>query len=198
MLAAIASVGGGERGFKVAFIGGTAVGKTSIINRFHRAHFSEKLSATIASACVEHPMLSSSSIAVKLKIWDTAGQEKYRSIVPIYYRGAAAIVIVYDLSDIRSFREGQDLARQVKEAKPLALLYMVGNKNDRPRALTLDDANAAALELGIEFRETSARTGDGINDLFQAIADRLADAQACGPEAVPLAQRPKDDGSGCC
>jgi Ras-related protein Rab-5C len=143
-------------------------------------------------------MLSSSSIAVKLKIWDTAGQEKYRSMVPIYYRGSAAIVIVYDLSDIQSFREGQDLARQVKEAEPLALLYMVGNKNDRPWALTADAATAAAVELGIEFRATSAMTGDGINDLFQAIADRLADAQGCRLDVVPLAQQPKDDRSGCC
>lgn len=97
--------------FKIAIIGNSSVGKTSIVKRFIDNNFSASSESTIgAQFCskiieINHPLSSNiTSAKIKLQIWDTAGEEKFRSVAPIYYKNASAVAMIYDITDLTSFQ----------------------------------------------------------------------------------------------
>jgi len=110
----------------------------------------------------------------KLQIWDTAGQERFRNITACYYRGAHGVVLVFDLTDPSSFKRVQvwmnDIKRYSSEHIPVLL---VGNKHDLvdTRVVDYNVAKAFADQLGVEYMETSAKTGQGVEDVFQRLAN---------------------------
>jgi small GTP-binding protein len=160
------------RQYKVVFIGSSGVGKTSIINAIQGKPFIPNSPLTIAGGCVSVVGLHQGSEA-RLLIWDTAGQEKYRTIVPVYFKSAAVVVLVYDVTDPGSFESLEEWAALSRESAPAdARLCVIGNKIDLAddRCLSPADGEAHAAELGVAFfRETSAQTGEGIQDLLAAL-----------------------------
>merc|ERR1719326_1479328 len=117
--------------------------------------------------------VSLGSEVVKFEIWDTAGQERYKSLAPMYYRGAAAALIVYDITS----KESLDAAKSwVNELQPTgSLIALAGNKADLDanRAVEIETAQAYAKEMGILFMETSAKTGLNVTEIFQEVAKKL-------------------------
>jgi len=106
---------------------------------------------------------------VKLQIWDTAGQERFRTITTSYYKGAQAIVIVFDLTDKDSFDHLKSWLSDVdKHAKEGVMKVLVGNKSDltNKRQISEDAAKEFAKKYGMEYIETSAKDSSNVDDLF--------------------------------
>ena len=127
--------------FKIAIIGNSSVGKTSIVRRFINDNFSASTESTIgAQFCSKtvdvYPSLNDNTpVKVKLQIWDTAGEEKFRSVAPIYYKNTSAVAMIYDVTDIDSFRSLQKWYEEVEasysnEGSEPILYAVVGNKSD--------------------------------------------------------------------
>jgi Ras-related protein Rab-2A len=118
------------------------------------------------------------STQVKLQIWDTAGQESFRSITRSYYRGAAGALLVYDITRRDTF---QHLSRWLEEAKqhaqPNMVILLIGNKNDleHKRAVSLEEGRAFADANGLLFMETSAKTAYNVEQAFLKTAEEIHD-----------------------
>merc|ERR1711865_1001085 len=115
----------------------------------------------------------SKQVICKYEIWDTAGQERYKSLAPMYYRGAAAAVIVYDITSKESFDAAKSWVAELQSTD--TLIALAGNKSDldAQRVVAREVAQAYAEENGILFMETSARSGLNVNELFHEIAVKL-------------------------
>ena len=159
---------------KVVLLGESGVGKTSIISQFttHKfdPHRETSLSAQFISKTVDFPDINQS---IKFDIWDTAGQEKYRSLAKIFYKDAKVIVFVYDITTEFSF-EGikkywYDETKANTDGNPI--LAVVANKIDLylEQKVSNDDGKAFAEEIGAIFQTTSALSDSGITQLFDYI-----------------------------
>jgi small GTP-binding protein len=145
------------------------------IRRFARGDFYEFQEPTIGAAFMTQT-ISLKDVNVKFEIWDTAGQERYRSLAPMYYRGAAAAVVVYDITSVESFEGAKRWVTELKGMQsPGVIIALAGNKVDQESRRVIDTETAAsfARDEGILFMETSAKTGQNVIDLFNEIANRL-------------------------
>ena len=108
---------------------------------------------------------------IKVQIWDTAGHERFRSITYSYYRGANAIIIVFDITDKKSFLSITEWLKQIeKHAKENVFKFLVGNKSDlaEERKVTFEEAKEYADKHDLPYIETSAKEGININELFES------------------------------
>eukprot|EP00984_Skeletonema_dohrnii_P025622 scaffold14804_cov66-Skeletonema_dohrnii-CCMP3373.AAC.1 len=179
--------------FKLVLLGDTAVGKSCLVVRFVRDEFFEFQEPTIGA-------LDDST--VKFEIWDTAGQERYRSLAPMYYRGAAAAIVVYDITNPDSFAGAKSWVKELqRRGDQNVVIAMAGNKADLEgrRKVEFADANAYAEENGILHMETSAKNANNVKDLFVEIAKRLPKAtQQPDREAFPIGMQQKNESRSCC
>mmetsp|Transcript_19978 Transcript_19978/g.41844 ORF Transcript_19978/g.41844 Transcript_19978/m.41844 type:complete len:234 (-) Transcript_19978:1922-2623(-) len=113
---------------------------------------------------------------IGFKIWDTAGQEKYRSLAPMYYRGSNAAILVYDITKPGSFAALQDWADELRQNGPADLALVVcGNKSDleEGRLVGRSMGEAYADDIGAFYIETSAKAGEGVENMFVVIAKKV-------------------------
>ena len=110
--------------------------------------------------------------SIKLQIWDSAGQERYKALIPSYVRGAAIIFIIYDLSDNNSFVNTEQWINFIKQVNTdESLLILCGNKSDLQRKITYKEGYELAQKHGMLFFETSAKTSENLNlMMFTAIS----------------------------
>jgi len=161
--------------FKLVLLGDSAVGKSSLVLRFVRGQFFEYQESTIGAAFLTQTVALNDT-TVKFEIWDTAGQERYHSLAPMYYRGAAAAIVVYDITNTESFNRAKNWVRELqRQGMPNVVIALAGNKNDlaSKRKVQPEEAQAYADDNGIFFMETSAKTAANVNELFVAIARKL-------------------------
>jgi len=161
--------------FKLVLLGDSAVGKSSILVRFSDDEFVESHINTIG-VDFRYRTVTIDNHVVKLQIWDTAGQEKYRTIVRAYYRGADGVVLVYDVTNQDSFDHVDEWLADVDkfaERNPVRLL--VGNKADLmdQRQVSEELASKYAEENHISWLETSAKTNTNIHAIFLTLAKEL-------------------------
>lgn len=127
---------------------------------------------------------------VKFEIWDTAGQERYRSLAPMYYRGAAAAIVVYDITDPDSFAGAKSWVKELqRRGDPNVIIALAGNKADLEarRKITQEEAEVYAEQNGILHLNTSAKDGTNVKSLFVEIAKRLPKSPAQPErEAFPI------------
>lgn len=156
--------------FKLVLLGREQVGKSSLVVRYVLDQFTDNLQSTIGAAFQSQTVCLDSAL-VKFEIWDTAGQEKYHCLTPMYYRGAQAAIIVYDITDEVWVTE---LKKQVNTAVVIAL---TGNKTDLhlQRRVPCEDAKTYAKENRLMFFETSAKTGNNVEEVFLTLAKKLAE-----------------------
>ena len=165
-------------------VGAFAVGKTSLVTQYVYGKFNPFVDATVGASFLTK-IIPLDGISVKLQIWDTAGGEKYKSLIPMYYRGSHIAVIVYAINDMFSFERAKELVEEVKslcesdddETKPSdsLVIALVGNKADieDQRTVSRKEGEEFADAVSAIFMETSAKTGEGINELFTKIISGL-------------------------
>jgi len=203
---------------KIVLLGRSGVGKSCVIERFIYGSFQSNSQATIGSAYFSKRE-SVDGTAVQLGIWDTAGAERFESMTKIYYRGAGAAIVCYDLTDAESFGRANFWMNELKQNVRGCAVYLVGCKadlittGDKPRAIPADDVTQFASTVGVKgVWETSAKSGAGIEDLFQRVAadwqhnhaggldsSLSASMRQNGGRTLPQGRAPVSaDSSGCC
>ncbi|CAL4907474.1 unnamed protein product [Urochloa decumbens] len=161
--------------FKLVLLGDGRVGKTSLVLRYVNNVFSDKQEATVLASYLTKRLVVE-GVPITLSIWDTAGQEKFHALGPIYYRDADAALLVYDITDSDTFLR---VTKWVKELKQMAskdiVMAIAANKSDLVRLKNIDtqDAVSYAESIGASLFVTSAKAGTGIDNVFSDIAKRL-------------------------
>jgi len=164
---------------KIVLIGDSGVGKTSLLQRFAEQYFSDTHITTIG---VDFKLrtIQVGDKRVKLQVWDTAGQEKFRVITKTYYRNAAGIIIAYDVTNGESFVNTKRWIEEVKnncgdDGVPIVL---VGNKCDSPsRVVSFDDQQDYAKFMNLKFFETSAKENINVDDVFMELTKLVLQRQ---------------------
>ena len=113
---------------------------------------------------------------LKLQIWDTAGQDRFRAITKNYYKGANGIILIYDVTSSKTYDNVKSWVSQIREeASPNVVVYLCGNKIDmtNEREISPEDGKKLAEEFGFPFIETSAKTGININETFEDLVERI-------------------------
>lgn len=160
---------------KVVMLGNSGVGKTTVLQALiHPTEDPTKTQATIG--CYSNDMVFKvDGQDVHLTIWDTAGQEIFQSIVPIYIRDAMACILVFDVTDIQSLHSLDNWLSILKEENPEKIpLYVVGNKTDLPETVSLETQKSFAQSIGATPFRISAARRVGVEDLFQYVAKEVA------------------------
>lgn len=159
--------------YKVVTIGNTNVGKTSLLSYAMTNRFDPDLQPTVGGGHMEMKVEVGGQI-VSLSLWDTAGSEKFRAIVPMYFHETSVALFVFDITKEETFLALPDWEDLVQEAVPSTMQkIVVGNKCDleSERQVSTEQGNNYAEKCGaLMYIETSARTGIGVEDLFRRIA----------------------------
>ena len=180
--------------FKILLLGDSGVGKSSIIIRYIENNFSNNLMNSIG---VDFKLknIEVDSKKIKLQIWDTAGQERFKTITTSYYKGAHAILIVFDITDRDSFDHVKNWMADIdKFAKEGVLRILVGNKCDlvNNRKIEMEEAKEIANKYGIKYIETSAKDTINIDDLFISTTKYLLMKQNSAPGSNKSTQNGKN------
>ncbi|XP_057247437.1 ras-related protein RHN1-like [Beta vulgaris subsp. vulgaris] len=187
------------RKMEAVLFGDMGTGKTILVLRFVKGQFFDYQESTIGAAFFTE-VLSLDNTIVKLDIWDTAGQERYHNLAPMYYCGAAAAIVVYNITSAESFEKAKRWTRELqKQASPHMFTALVGNKADLDEKREVDNevAEQYAKKNGLHFFETSAKT-EQINKLFYETTTTLA--RTCSPRASGMKLENSREGRGtfCC
>ena len=163
--------------FKLILIGNSGVGKSSILNRYMNKTFEESYKCTIG---VDFLMKSIeiNGKTVKLQLWDTAGQEKYKSMVASYYRGANVALVVFDITSHESFDSLPGwIENYYKNGPEQKNIILIGNKKDmiEERQVTQEEAELFSQTNNMIYFETSAKDGDNIDYVFTYAAEKLVE-----------------------
>jgi len=154
---------------KVVFAGDGSVGKTSLIRRYCAGMFQESRVMTIG-VDFQIQTVTVDGQTVKLSIWDIAGQDRFGAFRDTFYRGARAVALVYDVTDLLSFENLASWHQATARVAPQARFCVVGNKIDLHRVVSHDRAAGWAKALDYPYLETSAKTAEGVDDLFTTLA----------------------------
>ena len=162
-------------GIKVTLIGDSSVGKTSIINRFCKNIFDQNLSSTLgANYCQK--IIEKDGKNIRLDLWDTAGQEKYRAIGRHFYRESHIVCLVYDITNKESFENVKSIwyPELMEHGEKLKIIGLIGNKNDRYLDESVDENSVKefADEIQALYKKTSALDNTGIDDLFDELISK--------------------------
>ncbi|KAG1825451.1 ras family-domain-containing protein [Suillus subaureus] len=184
---------------KLLLIGDSGVGKSCLLLRFCDDAWTPSFITTIGID-FKIRTIELDGKRIKLQIWDTAGQERFRTITTAYYRGAMGILLVYDVTDERSYNSIRTWHANIEQhASEGVNKILIGNKSDwtDKRAVTETQGRELAEELGMKFMETSAKANDGVEEAFFTLArdckTRLIDSQA--DSAVSVGGASNADGS---
>lgn len=196
----MASEGGAPKpssSVKLVLLGEAAVGKSSLVLRFVNDDFQENKEPTIGAAFLTQKC-NLPTRTIKFEIWDTAGQERFASLAPMYYRNAQSALVVYDITKPTSLTKAKHwVAELQRQASPGIVIALVGNKSDLAgsseggeasgtdeegaesedrRAISTAEAKTYAEEEGLLFYETSAKSGDNVQEVFEAIANAIPES----------------------
>ena len=195
------------KSFKVITIGDSNVGKTSIIRRYIYNVFDDKTMSTIGLSFSFKDVELKSGIKISLKLVDTAGQEKYRSLTKSYFKNSDGVLFVFDYGNKVSFEHIQEWVEMFKEntSQDDIPKYLIGNKDDiENKKVTSDMINEFISKTKFKFKSTSAlRTDTNIDDIFNEIAeDIMENYLSNGDKEQKLKllkkyNKPKNNSKGC-
>ena len=165
-----------ESVYKVLLLGDSTVGKTCFLMRYTDNTFQEIHMSTIGLDYRLKSMTLKSGKNVKVQIWDTAGQDRFRAITKNYYKGAHGIILIYDVTNQLSFDNVSNWINQIKEeASDKVTIFLVGNKIDdvENRKIQTESGKNLAENFQLQFYETSAKTGENVEKTFQALVEKI-------------------------
>lgn len=161
--------------YRVVTIGDSAVGKTSVISCLMGNEFNPNEQSTVGAMFILH-VEEVQGKRLELQVWDTAGQEKFKSLGPIYYRNADVAVVVFDKTNTMSYENINSWINSfIETAGTDAIIAVVGNKCDLANQCQVAEETARkwASEKGYLYFETSAVTGEGVKSMFKEIGEFL-------------------------
>lgn len=190
---------------KLLMIGDSGVGKTCLLLRYANDSFSPTFITTIGID-FKIKNLELDGKRIKLQIWDTAGQERFRTITTSYFRGAQGILLVYDVTDRRSFESIRNWVGQIQQHADVHVnKILIGNKCDMTpqRVVTTEEGQSLANDFGIQFFETSAKSDINVEKSFVTIAREVKNRMLVdgGPRATggkAIVDAKKADTKKCC
>jgi len=165
---------------KIILLGEAGVGKSSIVQRFCNAIFQDKYKTTIAGAFFQQTIKLKDNNTIKLQIWDTSGDEKFRNMTHLYFNGAQGAILTYEVTDLESLEKLDYWIKELSQNCDInnMVLCLAGNKcdvdNDK-RRVSYGKGKEFANNNNLIFFETSAKMDIGIKELFNNIANRLYD-----------------------
>ena len=166
-----------ELEIKICLLGDVSVGKTSIASRFCKNSFNENYINTIGGAYQQQNIVLNNGAKIKLHIWDTSGEDRFRSMTNLYYRDAQVAILTYDVTNESSLESLNYWLNELNDKVEVdnMLLCLAGNKTDvdqSEKRIPTSKGKAFAEEHNMIFFETSAKNGTGVKELFQAIATK--------------------------
>lgn len=166
--------------YKIVLVGDTSVGKTNLVSRYIKNSLPKNSNPTIGVEFATRVVTLSSGGTVKAQIWDTAGQERYHAIVSAHYRRAIGALLVYDVTNAKSFDNAQRWIEELKsKAEPDIVIILVGNKidivdkNPELRQVTIDQAKKFAQVEGLLQIETSAVASIRVKEAFEFLLEEI-------------------------
>lgn len=165
--------------FRIIMLGDSTVGKSSLLKRYTEDLFLDTINQTVGVDFYVHFLEVEPGVRVKLQFWDTAGQERFRSVTRSYYRNSVGGLLVFDMSNRRSFEHVREWHAEVCErVQPQRVVFvLVGHKSDvdahGDRAVSREEAERLAGQLGVPYVEASAKAGHGVREAFEMVARRV-------------------------
>ena len=163
--------------YKIVILGDQYVGKTSILNKFKYENSEDKYTPTIGIDFITKNVYLEEK-TIRLIMWDTAGSERFKSLIPSYIKNANAIILAYDITSKSSFTSLEKWLLEISDKVPSnAYIIIAGNKLDleAKRQVSVEELKKFSEDKGLKFLETSAKTGHNINELFGTITSTLYD-----------------------
>ena len=164
--------------YKILLLGDSTVGKTCFLLRYIDDSFLDLHMATIGLDYRLKTMILEDQKIVKVQLWDTAGQDKFRAITRNYYKGASGIILIFDVTNIKSYENIKKWINEIKEEiSEQVSIVLIGNKIDNvnERKISKEEGVKLANEIGVKFFETSAKTGEGINESVFFLVKKIFD-----------------------
>jgi Ras-related protein Rab-18 len=161
--------------FKIILVGDSSVGKTSLVNRFMGFEFQENYACTINADFKIKSLNIDPTTGAELTVWDTCGQEKFRSMTRQYFKDAHGIILVYDVNNEQSFKGLSTWLNEIRNnTNKDVSIVLVGNKIDlNNRIISKDEGNDFASKNGMMYVETSSKNGINIDVPFENLANKI-------------------------
>ena len=162
--------------FKILMLGDSEVGKSCFLMRYSDNVFVENYITTIGLDYKLKTIKLDSGKVIKVQLWDTAGQDKYRTIAKNYYKGSHGILLLYDITKISSFENIREWIQDIRqEVSPKSIIFLIGNKIDLTdqRKISKEQGEELAEEFKIPFFETSAKSGENVDEVFKALYEKI-------------------------
>ena len=172
--------------YKILLLGDSSVGKTCFLMRYTDNTFQDIHMSTIGLDYKLKNVQLEDGKMVKIQVWDTAGQDRFRSITKNYYKGAHGIILIYDVTENKSFENVKNWMNQIKEeVSNRVTIVLVGNKIDdeENRKITTEQGESMAKEFDIMFFECSAKTGENIDGIFNNLVKKVVENFANSAES---------------
>eukprot|EP00737_Agarophyton_chilense_P002968 gb/GEZJ01003432.1/.p1 GENE.gb/GEZJ01003432.1/~~gb/GEZJ01003432.1/.p1 ORF type:complete len:216 (+),score=31.94 gb/GEZJ01003432.1/:376-1023(+) len=167
--------------YKLLLIGDSGVGKSCVLTRFADSTYEDCQTSTIG-VDFKIRTIGIEDKRVKLQIWDSAGQERFRTIAAAYYRGAHGVGIVFDITDEKSFQsvEGSWIEEIENNSSSPVRMLLIGNKCDLEdeREVQQEEAEALARKYGMSYIETSAKTAENVFEAFATISKEIFESNS--------------------
>ena len=195
---------------KLVVLGDSNVGKSSLLVRYTKRHYESYHPPTIGASFLTKTVTIKGETGerpCRLEIWDTAGQEKYKAIAPMYYKGAKIAIVCYDITGIESYLSAQrwvDDLLKYTTLQETGIVVLCGTKKDleAERTVPREDVEQYAFEMGFLCIETSSKTGEHVDELFDRIIERIPEMinkLVSDRDVLRLSQKSGDGAaSGCC
>jgi Ras-related protein Rab-1A len=166
--------------YKFIILGDNNCGKTSLLGRYTDDIVQTEEYYPTIGVDFKIKAVESNGKNIKINIWDTAGQEKFKSIISYYYKNIAAAILVFDVTNRESFENIQSWIDEIKlncELSDKIPMVLIGNKNDKisKRVVSVSEANVFADKLNVDYFETNMYNWDGINDAFINLVDKTTE-----------------------
>ena len=172
--------------YKVVFMGDSGVGKSSIATRIACNTFTPLSDATIGASFFSK-IIEKETQMYKFNIWDTAGQEKYSCLVPLYYRNCDAAIIVYDITNRNSFKKIISSIKELRQDSTVSAIFIIGNKSDldKERMVTTKEAKDFCDFEDVSFMETSAKNNINIHEILEKLIEKLPEPDTKEKATLP-------------
>jgi len=165
--------------FKLVMLGESFTGKTSLVLRFAEGYYRESSRNPTVGAFFITKRLTVQGMTAKIQIWDTAGQEQFKRLAPMYYKNAAAAIICYDVTSPKSFETLEYWMDKLRQniAEGGIVIAMCATKCDLEDHPDTSKAEALAAETGAIFLKTSSKTNSNVHQLFEKVTEKVLDYQ---------------------